>query len=124
MADIKDPKRLAAAIDRHLMRYDYQEVAFTNGWRQFESGIALRAPYQLGPDTRSYFILGYGDAAGTPDPVPIDARSYFAAAALQGCCANQGEYLDLNTKELAAVCWRFADAMLAAIDEKDGSAAA
>ena len=97
--------RLAVAIDRRLMSYDYQQIAFTNGWRQFESGVSLLAPYQLGPDTRSHFILGYSDAAGTPDPAPpkdlhtmdariqldfapepsptMDARSYFAGKAME-----------------------------------------
>lgn len=58
-------------------------------------------------------------------PLPIDARLYLAAAALQGLCACAGARLTQteNAATVAECCLRLADAMLAALDEKDRSAA-
>ncbi len=140
MAVTINPQQLEDAMARRGIESDAgntQMLSFITGWNLREKGDPPMCPYRDGSSQAVRFHEGYGDAedAGitfTREPVihrqpplpAMDARSYFAAAALQGCCANQGEYGDINTKELAAVCWRFADVMIAARDAKDRSTAA
>lgn len=123
MPETNYQKPLADAMKKRGIVYGDDEQAFAAGWLQFEQGNDLNIPLNYGPVRRGYFEGGYKDAAGTPGPAPMDARWYFAAAALQGLCASQGAKVLLDPKVVAENCWRIADAMLAAKDEKDRRAA-
>ena len=130
-AKFRNEQQLQAVLDRLEIDKDSEDsVTFATGWQHRERGRAMQPPGWYEGKQKDFYCAGWeaAQAAGISgyvqqkpaDPrqtLPPFPRFELAKASLQGFRAS-GRSLGADE---AIACWSDADAVLAAMDDKDGS---